>query len=46
VPGGTSVTWQVPLAGLGLGIYTVTAVATDFAGNTGPPSSGSCTISL
>jgi hypothetical protein len=46
VPGGTSVTWQVPLDGLGLGIYRVTAVATDFAGNTGPPTSGSLTISL
>jgi hypothetical protein len=45
--GSTAVaSWRVPLTGLGLGLYTVTAVSTDFAGNTGRPASGSLTISL
>jgi hypothetical protein len=41
-----SASWQVPLTGLGLGLYSVTAAATDFAGNTGPAVSASLTISL
>jgi hypothetical protein len=47
VPGSTAaVNWQVPLSGLGLGLYSVSAVSTDFADNTGPPASGSLNITL